>query len=61
MILIWVVQFRLCNGKLITFRDQSVGNSKEEILAVLDNIFYDFQIRERADLVAFEYIIRFTN
>jgi hypothetical protein len=61
MILIWIVQFRLSDGRLITFADQSIGNSIEEIKAVLDRVFYDFEIRERASLHAFEYIVRYTN
>ena len=61
MLLIWVVKFQLSNGQFITFKDCSYGNSIEEIKAVLDNIFVDFEIRERAVLVGFDFIVRFTN
>lgn len=61
MILIWIVQFRLSDGKVMTFRDQSIGNSVEEIKTVLDKVFYDFEVRERATIIGFEYIIRHAN
>ena len=60
MVLIWTVTFRLRKGT-ITFRNQSEGNSIQEILAVLDIIFCEFEYKENAVLESFEYIVRFLN